>query len=117
MSAPTFISFASKDHGVAETICAAVENRGFPCWISSRDIEPGENFQIAIVQAIRAAKTMILVFSANSNNSDEIKKELALASQSHLVVIPIRVEDVTPDEAFAYEFATRQWIDAFDDWE
>jgi hypothetical protein len=117
MSAPIFISFASKDHAVAETICSALEKRGFGCWISSRNIDPGDNFQTAIVHAIRSAKVMILVFSANSNNSDEIKKELALASQSHLVVIPVRVEDVTPDEAFAYEFATRQWIDAFDDWE
>jgi hypothetical protein len=27
------------------------------------------------------------------------------------------VEDVTPNDAFAYEFATRQWIDLFQDWE
>jgi hypothetical protein len=117
MTAPIFISFASKDHGLAETICAALENRGFSCWISSRDIDPGDNFQIAIVHAIRSAKVMVLVFSSNSNNSDEIKKELVLAGQSRLIVIPVRVEDVTPDDAFAYEFATRQWIDAFDDWE
>jgi hypothetical protein len=117
MTAPIFISFASKDHGLAETICSALENRGFACWISSRDIDPGDNFQIAIVHAIRSAKVMVLVFSSNSNNSDEIKKELVLAGQSRLIVIPVRVEDVTPDDAFAYEFATRQWIDAFDDWE
>jgi hypothetical protein len=117
MSAPIFISFASKDLSVANTICEALENRGFHCWISSRDIGPGENFQVAIVRAIRLAKAMILVFSGHSNISEEVKKELVLAGQSKLVVIPLRVEDVAPDEAFAYEFATRQWIDAFHDWE
>jgi hypothetical protein len=60
---------------------------------------------------------MVLVFSGNANNSDEIKKEVVLAGQSRLVVIPVRVEDVAPGEAFAYEFATRQWIDLFEDWE
>jgi hypothetical protein len=60
---------------------------------------------------------MVLVFTANANNSNEIKKELALASQNNLVVIPVRIEDVAPNEAFAYEFATRQWIDLFEDWE
>jgi hypothetical protein len=60
---------------------------------------------------------MIIVFTANANNSNEIKKELALASQNNLVVIPVRIEDVIPNEAFAYEFATRQWIDLFVDWE
>jgi formylglycine-generating enzyme len=114
---PIFISYSSKDQKTAEAICTAIENRGFACWISSRDIGPGENFQTQIVRAIRHAKIMVLVFSAHANNSEEIKKELVLAGQSRLVVIPVRVEDVTPDEAFAYEFATRQWIDVFGDWE
>ena len=117
MSASIFISFASQDHRVATTLCQALETRGFKCWISSRDIPPGENFQVAIVRAIRQAKIMLLVFTANSNNSDEMNKELALASQSKLIVVPLRIEDVTPNEAFAYEFATRQWIDFFADWE
>lgn len=117
MSADIFISFASQDHRVAMTLCQALETRGFRCWISSRDIQPGENFQVAIVRAIRQAKIMLLVFTANSNNSEEMNKELALASQSKLMVVPLRIEDVTPNEAFAYEFATRQWIDFFADWE
>lgn len=117
MTASIFISFASQDHRVAMTLCQALETRGFKCWISSRDIQPGENFQVAIVRAIRQAKIMLLVFTANSNNSEEMNKELALASQSKLIVVPLRIEDVTPNEAFAYEFATRQWIDFFADWE
>ena len=117
MSAPIFISYSSRDRNTALAVCQALENRGLSCWISCRDIGPGENFQVSIVRAIRSAKVMVLVFSANSNNSEEIKKELVLAGQSQLVVIPVRVEDVTPDEAFAYELATRQWIDLFSDWE
>jgi hypothetical protein len=117
MTANIFISFASKDVRGAMTLCTALENRGFKCWISARDIQPGENFQIAIVRAIRQAKIMLLVFTANSNASEEMTKELALASQQKMIVIPLRVEDVTPSDAFAYEFATRQWIDFFADWE
>ncbi len=117
MTASIFISFASKDHKTAETICDALENRGFRCWIANRDVLPGHNFQESISRAIRSAKVMLLVFTANANNSDEIKKELALASRSKIVVIPLRVEDVVPNDAFDYEFATRQWIDLFDGWE
>jgi hypothetical protein len=117
MAADIFVSFASKDVRVAMTLCGALENRGFSCWISARDIEPGANFQSAIVRALRQAKIMLLVFTANSNTSEEMTKELALASQNKMIVIPLRVEDVTPNDAFAYEFATRQWIDVFADWE
>jgi hypothetical protein len=112
-----FITYSSKDQKVARTICTALENRGLACWISSRNVKPGQNYQEQIVKAIRGARVMVLVFTANANNSNEIKKELALASQNNLVVIPVRIEDVAPNEAFAYEFATRQWIDLFEDWE
>jgi hypothetical protein len=112
-----FISFASKDRQTAMTICHALEARGQQCWISCRDIHPGENYQESIVRAIRGAGVMLLVFSANANNSDEIKKEIALASQSRLMVIPVRSEDVVPSEAFSYELATRQWVDLFENWD
>jgi hypothetical protein len=112
-----FISHSSKDLAVAQTICAALEGRGLKCWIASRDVGAGDNFQEAIVAAIRTAKVMVLVFSDNANNSTEIKKELALASQNKVAVIPARVEDVVPAAALAYELATRQWINLFNDWE
>jgi flagellar motor protein MotB len=115
--AQVFISHSSKDRKFARTICTALESRGLSCWIASRDVGPGENFMDAIVRAIRAAKVMVLVFSENANNSDEIKREVVLAGNAKVTVIPVRVEDVVPGDAFAYQFATRQWIDLFEDWE
>ena len=117
MSAPVFLSFASNDRKAAETICKAVEQRGLECWIATRNIGPGENFQEAITRAIRSAKVMILVFSAHANNSLEVKKEIALAGRYNVIVVPVRVEDVVPNDAMSYELAVRQWIDLFDDWE
>jgi len=81
MTKKVFISHSSKDNKVATAVCTALESRGHSCWMSSRDIKPGENFQGSIVRAIREAGVMVLVFSSNANNSDEIKKEMALASQ------------------------------------
>jgi len=117
VSAPIFISYSSKDQDIAETIYKALEARGQKCWIACRDVHPGENFQEAIVRALREAKVMLLVFTSNANNSDEIKKELVLAGRHHVTVVPVRVEDVVPSDAFTYELATRQWIDLFNNWE
>jgi hypothetical protein len=117
VSAPIFISYSSKDQDIAETICKALESRGNTCWISSRDVRAGDNFQEAIVRALRGAKVMLLVFTANANNSDEIKKELVLAGRHQVTVVPVRVEDVVPNDAFTYEFATRQWVDLYKNWE
>lgn len=117
MSPLIFISHSSQDRRVAGRLCDALERRALRCWLASRDIGPGENFQEAIVKAIRSVRVMVLVFTGSANNSNEIKKEMALASQNRLVVIPLRVEDVLPSDAFLYELSTRQWIDAFDNWE
>ena len=117
MDPRVFISYSSLDKAVASTICRAIEGRGHPCWIASRDVHPGDNFQESIVQAIRECRVMVLVFSKNANGSREIQKELALAGQFERLVIPVRVEDVQPSDAFRFELATRQWVDIFEDWE
>ena len=114
---PVFISYATADRKEALAICDAIERRGTQCWISTRDVPPGENYQEAIVRSLRDARGMILVFSEAANNSDEIRKELSLASRYHIPVMAVRIEDVEPSDAFAYELSTRQWIDAFESWE
>jgi len=117
MTPLVFISHSSQDRRIAMRVCEALERLGLGCWLASRNIGPGDNFQEAIVRAIRTVRVMVLVFTGNANNSNEIKKEIALASQNRLAVIPLRAEDVVPGDAFLYELSTRQWVDAFDDWD
>ena len=117
LTRPVFISYATADRKEALSLCNSIERRGSDCWISTRDVAPGENYQEAIVRALRNARAMVLVFSEAANNSDEIKKELSLASRYHIPVMALRIEDVEPSDAFAYELSTRQWIDAFESWD
>jgi tetratricopeptide (TPR) repeat protein len=116
-SRPVFISYATADRKEALRVCDAIEQRGTDCWLSSRDVQPGENYQEAIVRSIRSAPAMLLFFSKSANDSDEIKKELSLASRYRIPVMALRIDDVEPSDAFAYELATRQWIDAFGGWD
>lgn len=110
---PVFISYASADRKQALRICNALERRNIPCWISCRDVRAGENYQEAIVRELRMSRAIVLVFSSAANTSNEIKKELSLASRYHKTVMALRIENEEPSDAFAYELSTRQWIDAF----
>ncbi|HTJ57173.1 MAG TPA: toll/interleukin-1 receptor domain-containing protein [Devosiaceae bacterium] len=112
-----FISFSSRDRQSAEQICQRLEQGGLRCWVSFRDVGPGENYQEAIVSAIQGAKVFVLVFSPNSNDSQEVHKEVSLASFYKSHVIPVRIVDIAPKGALAYELATRQWVDAFSVWD
>lgn len=108
-----FICFSSKDESIARQVVSSLEAGGFRCWISLRNVAPGENYQEAIVTAIEASKVIVFLFSENSKKSGEIKKELSLAGAENIAVIPLRLTPVLPSGAFRYELATRQWIDAF----
>ena len=113
---PVFISYKKQDQTIADNIYDALVNRGISCWISSRDVKPGTNYQEQITQAIRNCGVMVLVFSRAAQQSPEIPRELALASQNKKPVIPVRIEAVDPDDVFAYTLATSQFLDAHDNW-
>ncbi len=116
MSADIFISHSSKDQPVAESLCAYLEGPdcGFGCWYAARDIQGGDNYAAAIPGAIRGARVMLFIYSENSNtNSEEVLRELTLASQYKLTVIPLRLSDVEPVDALRFHLVTRQWIDYF----
>lgn len=114
MTPAVFISHASRDATTAQAIVAALEAAGQPCWISSRDVAPGANYQESIVAAIRAGRAMVLLLTDAANASDEVKKELSLASAAGVAVYPVRLGAVTPNAALSYELATRQWIEGDD---
>ncbi|KAF0106834.1 MAG: hypothetical protein FD128_2102, partial [Hyphomonadaceae bacterium] len=117
MQKEVFISFASKDQAVANATCKAIEDRGYSCWISSRDVRPGRDYAEEITDAIEDCKLMVFVFSQNSNNSDEVKREITLASQNLKIVIPLLTEDIKMSPSFRYHLATRNWIDCSQGWE
>jgi xanthosine utilization system XapX-like protein len=110
-----FVSFSKQDQATALDILGRLEAAGLKCWISCRDVPRGNDYQDAIVDAIDQSGAMILVFSNNANKSEEIKREMALASAKRLFVLPIRIENAEPSKGFKYQLATRQYIDLFED--
>ncbi|MFI4998050.1 MAG: toll/interleukin-1 receptor domain-containing protein [Hyphomicrobiales bacterium] len=112
-----FVCYSSKDEPQARSLLQHLEAHGFKCWISSRDVRPGHNYQESIVQAIETSSAIVFLFSDFSNKTDEVKKELSLASNFEIPVIPLRLTTTKPNGALLYELSTRQWIDAFEDFE
>ena len=76
MAHDVFISHSTQDKAVSDAICAALENEGMRCWIAPRDVQPGRSFAGEITRAIQQSKIMVLVFSANSNNSEQVLREV-----------------------------------------
>jgi len=112
MAHDVFISHSTKDKTVADAVCAAVENAGIRCWVAPRDVQPGRSFAGEITRAIQHSKIMVLIFSAHSNNSEQVLREVQLAVNAHLHIIQFRIEDVHLNDDLRYFLSTPHWLDA-----
>jgi hypothetical protein len=107
-----FVSHSSKDKPIADAVCANLEAAGVRCWIAPRDIAAGEDWPRAIANAISQSHIMVLIFSTNANSSDQISRELSVAADYNLVIIPFKIDNVKPEPGKQYYLSRTHWLDA-----
>ena len=107
-----FVSYAQNDKSIANAACAKLESHHIRCWISPRDVPPGENFPKAIIDGIEGSKIMVLIFSSHSNNSQHVIREITTAVNKGLIIIPFRIENIMPSKDMEYLISTPHWLDA-----
>jgi formylglycine-generating enzyme required for sulfatase activity len=112
MAHDVFISHSTSDKAVADAVCAGLENAGIRCWIAPRDVQPGRSFGGEIARAIKNSKAMVLIFSAHSNNSEQVLREVQLSVTAHLHIVQFRIEDVLLNDDLSYFLSTPHWLDA-----
>jgi len=116
MAYDVFISYSSKDNGkdksVADAVCAKFEEQKIRCWIAPRDIIPGATWTKSIVEAIGCCKLMILIFSGNANQSPQVMREVQLAFEKGMAVVPFRIEDIKPSDDLKYYIGPVHYLDA-----
>ena len=108
-----FISYPSQDKVSADGVCHGLEARGIRCWMAPRDVIPGSDWQTSLLDAISDARVVVLLFTSNTNGSDHIKREITAAFEGGSVVIPFRLENVSPQGALRYHLTGVHWLDAF----
>jgi hypothetical protein len=113
MAHEVFISYSQPDRECALEMVARLESQGISCWIAPRDIAPSADWAAEIMDAISAARTMILIFSAHSNHSPQVRREVERAVHKELSILPFRIEDVLPSKSLEFFLSTQHWMDAF----
>jgi hypothetical protein len=107
-----FISHSSKDKAIGEAVCSFLERNGIPCWIAPRDVTPGKNYGVAIVDAIDECGVFVLILSSESNKSGQVVREVERAASGDAVIIPVRVEPVQPSRDLEFYVSSSHWLDA-----
>ena len=112
MAQSVFISYSHADNEIAQAVCAGLEQRGIACWIAPRNILPGADWGASIIDAIDGARVMVLVFSAASNRSHQVRREVERAVAKDVTIIPFKVQQIPLGKTLEYFLATTHWLDA-----
>ncbi len=113
MARDVFISYSQPDRECAFEMVERLEGRGIDCWIAPRDIVPSADWASEIMDAISSARAMILIFSASSNQSPQVRREVERAVHKELSILPFRIENVLPSKSLEFFLSTQHWMDAF----
>jgi TolB-like protein/Tfp pilus assembly protein PilF len=110
-SRTVFLSYASQDTEVANTVCRELESRGIRCWIAPRDVAPGALYADAIVRAINETKVLLIVLSQSAVASSHVGREIERAASKHKQIIALRIDTAPLSPELEYFLSNSQWID------
>ena len=114
MNAEVFISYASKDRDRILDLVDRLDAANVSVWIDQMSIEGATMWSQEIVAAIRSCKVLILAISRNSADSENVVKELALASEGRKRILPVYLESAEIPKSMAYQLAGIQRVEFFD---
>jgi TolB-like protein len=106
-----FVSYASQDAAVANSIVESLESQGLKCWMAPRDVKPGAQYADAIVRAINEAKALVLVMSGSAVDSGHVAREVERAASKRKPIIPFRIDTAALNPELEYFLSNSQWID------
>lgn len=102
--AKIFISYSSEDSIVVTDLYNKLQEKSVDCWLAPENIKPGQEWEEKIVEAIESCQIMICVVSVNSNKSDHVKREVSLAAEKKMMIIPVLISSVKPEGGIKYYF-------------
>ena len=113
MKYDVFISYSSHDQKIVEGLCAYLEQYKIRCFVAYRDIPKGKPWPPYIPEALNQCRMMVVVFSCNFNRSEEVDRELTIASKKKKPILTFRLSDEEFKGTKEYYLSNINWIDAF----
>ena len=113
MNEEVFISYAAKDRERVLGLVKRLRSAGVTVWIDQAGIDVATMWSQEIVNAIHDCKVMLLSISPHSTESENVVKELALASERKKPIIPVYLEPADIPGTMEYQLAGIQRVEYF----
>jgi len=114
MSADVFVSYASVDRDRVLQLVERMRSAGVGVWIDEGGIHGASLWGQEIVDAIESARVMVLMLSDASITSDNVVKELSIASEDKKPILPVYLHQAEIPKSMRYQLAGIQHIEYFE---
>jgi len=105
-----FISYSRKDSEQALALAERLRDYGADVWIDQHGITGAEQWATEIVEGIRDCSTFIILLSPDSVQSENVLKELSLASEKRKRILPVDLLAADLPTSFEYSLAGLQRV-------
>jgi len=106
-----FINHSTAGKLTAYAICSELESIGIRCWILPRDLNIGTAWD-QIADAVKCCRIMIVVLSDYASRSDRVERQLELAFNHSVIIIPFRTEPEPVISGPQPSLESMHWLDA-----
>jgi len=114
MSAEVFVSYARTDRERVMELVERMRSAGIGVWVDEGGIHGASLWGQEIVDAIDVSKVMILMISDSSITSDNVVKELSIASEDKKPILPVYLHRSEIPKSMRYQLAGIQHIEFFE---
>jgi hypothetical protein len=112
-----FLSYSRHDAAYVDAVSAHLEQSGFRTWFDRKGIAGGEQWRREIVDAVQKASLLALFLSPNSARSDNVRRELDLADQARVKVLPLAIAPTDIPDEMKFQLAGIQMIELWRDYQ
>jgi len=114
MSAEVFVSYSRSDRERVVELVERMRSAGIGVWVDEGGIHGASLWGQEIVDAIDASKVMVLMISDSSITSDNVVKELSIASEEKKPILPVYLQRSQLPKSMRYQLAGIQHIEFFE---
>jgi predicted ATPase/Tfp pilus assembly protein PilF len=116
MAAELFISYARKDLERVLVWVERLEAAGLSLWIDREGIEGGASWRERVVAGLEGCRAVLLMVSASSVASEQVTREIALASEDKKEILPLYLEPLEQigNRSLRFLLAGIHYISLFD---
>ncbi len=104
-SPDVFFSYSRKDQQRVLILAQLLQTNGIKVWIDQYGIDGAAVWAREITEAIQRAKVFVLIVSRSSIISENVLRELSLASEERKAILPLYFEDVQMPSSMRYQLA------------